>query len=158
MNRETNKVDPGWNDPPMLEFNACQPTPKSRIGNKRVPFPLGPSNAPQKSVLHSDMDNAINDTSEEAIQNMKDVTFSNFESVLNSKCSDEVHGKIKLMKEMWTLGKFSTSLKNDLYKLSNSIVRKDIVTANKLNLELHMKYPSHCKDWISAVGFLINDK
>ncbi|XP_045481633.1 protein transport protein sec31-like isoform X2 [Harmonia axyridis] len=155
MNNETKKVDPGWNDPPMLNFNASQPPPRSRIGNKRVPFPLGSTPAVQKPALPLNIDQP---SSEEPVEDLAEVTLTNFKSLLNSGIANEVHEKIQLMEGMWKMGQFPTSMKNDLYKLSDSIVRKDYETANKLNLDLHMKYPNQCKDWILAIRFLIHDK
>lgn len=42
--------DPGWNDPPMLNYNNTNPPPKSRITNKRVAFPLFPSNTTSQTT------------------------------------------------------------------------------------------------------------
>lgn len=44
------KVDPGWNDPPILNYDASNPPPKSRITNKRVAFPLTPNQSTIKST------------------------------------------------------------------------------------------------------------
>lgn len=33
-------MDPGWNDPPMLNYTSTNPPPKTRIGNKRIAFPI----------------------------------------------------------------------------------------------------------------------
>jgi hypothetical protein len=34
------KKDPGWNDPPMLNYSSTNPPPKTRITNKRIAFPV----------------------------------------------------------------------------------------------------------------------
>lgn len=140
-----------------MDFNASQPPPRSRIGNKRVPFPLG-STSVQKPALPLNIEKPKSDSSEEFVEDLAKATFINFKSLLDSGITNEVHEKIKLMEDMWKMGQLPTSMKNDLYKLSDSIVKKDYETSNKLNLELHMKYPNHCKDWILAIRFLIHDK
>ncbi|KAJ3639699.1 hypothetical protein Zmor_003043 [Zophobas morio] len=51
---EKKKVDPGWNDPPMLNYSSANPPPKSRIMNKRVAFPMsGASNSPASTTTNA---------------------------------------------------------------------------------------------------------
>ncbi|KYB29676.1 hypothetical protein TcasGA2_TC034213 [Tribolium castaneum] len=51
---EKKKMDPGWNDPPMLNYSATNPPPKSRITNKRIAFPIsGPSSSAPPTTSQS---------------------------------------------------------------------------------------------------------
>lgn len=153
---QTFAVDPGWNDPPMLNFSATQPPPKSRIGNKRVPFPMGPASPAQTSKLSPNIDPPENNTSEEIVPNMMNLTINNLKSVLDPNKYTKVYNKINLIEEMWKKGLFSSSMKQDLYTISDCIIKKDRETADKLSSDFHAKYPDQCKDWIIALDVVIN--
>ncbi|KAL3289380.1 hypothetical protein HHI36_022812 [Cryptolaemus montrouzieri] len=112
MDNNSKKADPGWNDPPMLNYSTSNPPPKSRISNKRVAFPLSSSSTTvlspkvSSSNVCSSTAHAIEDDSY-----LEQKTFSNFNVLLESIENDDVLGKIEIMKNMWRTGLLSIDIK-----------------------------------------------
>ncbi|KAK9890159.1 hypothetical protein WA026_008965 [Henosepilachna vigintioctopunctata] len=150
-------VDPGWNDPPMVNYSPSNPPPKSRISNKRVAFPVGPrpsSNA-SAQLLFEESPGEPNEANLD-VDHLQS-TLSNFDELLKLSPNDNVQLKVQLMKNMWKSGQFSCVLKNDIRELSDYLMKKDFENANKLHLKIFMNSPSECKTWISAMQYFINN-
>ncbi|CAG9855382.1 unnamed protein product [Phyllotreta striolata] len=135
------KVDPGWNDPPLLNYDVSNPPPKSRILNKRVAFPLTGGISPSKP---SDLPpNApplpVPDFTVEQAKQLLDKLFTSdkskerFHKTCDNELPEEFQKSLRLMGECL--------MKNN--KLGAEIHRQELV-------KFHKKL---CESWINDVKF-----
>nr|XP_022916189.1 steroid receptor RNA activator 1-like [Onthophagus taurus] len=154
------KADPGWNDPPTLNYNSSNPPPKSRIGNKRIAFPLSgnqsvnlpPQAAPNTSIPTPPMipivpdGNSSNTTLlERVLQNINQAQDKLIGDSTGGVCS-----KLEVMKQMWMDGKFNEKMQNNIFNLSTFLAEGNLEKANQCQLQLMMEDSTLCNSWISA--------
>lgn len=168
------KVDPGWNDPPVLKYSSSNPPPKSRITNKRVAFPLSSnqsstipllpqsqlppssnSNMIPPSIQQLSVDEVESEQHIDADNALKEI-LSNAQAALNSFDDlDEIQTKINLFRSMWNENKFSKKLQRYVLDMTRHIVEGNTEKANGCVLQLIMEDASLCEGWIAAFKQLI---
>ncbi|CAH1103467.1 unnamed protein product [Psylliodes chrysocephalus] len=136
------KVDPGWNDPPMLNYNPSNPPPKSRIGNKRVAFPLNGTISPASATpeLHPSapplpVPDFTNEHTKEHLEKLfsSDKSRKNFHQIWDSDLPDEFKKSLRLMAECL--------VKNN--RLGAEIHKQELLTVHK----------KLCENWLKDVKF-----
>ncbi|XP_018578950.1 steroid receptor RNA activator 1-like [Anoplophora glabripennis] len=162
--KEKKKVDPGWNDPPMLNYSPSNPPPKSRITNKRVPFPLttcspGTSSSntlplgstpPKAFIVSPPMPIPQNqEVSEELFKNAKD----NFGKFILTQKSQKTKECIHLLYKLWEEGKFSNDCQKNIYLMSQYLAENDDASAKIIKDRLLTEFKDSCEDWL--VNFVI---
>lgn len=141
-------VDPGWNDPPLLNYTPDNPPPKSRIKNKRVAFPLSSAGAQSGGAVLPKV-TAFPGPGEEFQR-----TVDNFMILLN-----EVEGvervelkqKLEVLKKSWTEGALPPSAQNYVYVISDFLCKRDVVKANEIQLKLTMEHGAVCANWMGLI-------
>lgn len=173
--------DPGWNDPPMLNYNASNPPPKSRIGNKRVAFPLHTSgntstsgnattillpNIPppigQVRLSQIDNDKCNNSSSSSSsttnIEQWYEKTAKNLEEIMSTATRNEdMTNKIRIMLDMWRNDRLSFDIQQLIYRLSNYLMEKNPDKAKECELNLMMNHAQMCSSWIPGLRYLIDE-
>lgn len=156
-------MDPGWNDPPMLNYSPSNPPPKSRIANKRVPFPLTVSSPSTSSStpmsLASTPPKAFvspplpipqkQEVSDELFKNAKD----NFGKFILTHRSQKTKECIHLLYKLWEDGKFSNDCQKSIYLMSQYLAENDYASAKIIKERLLTEFKDSCEDWL--VNFVI---
>ncbi|CAH0562001.1 unnamed protein product [Brassicogethes aeneus] len=145
------KVDPGWNDPPMLNYTTSNPPPKSRITNKRVAFPIA-SNSSQGSPLN------VNAPPPMGSVVPPPVAFVNINKLIDENSgNDTVKMHLELIKNMWQQGQFTDDVKVLISDLVLSVCEKNAAKANEMLLKLSTGHSDISNQWIESIKQLINN-
>lgn len=155
------KVDPGWNDPPTLNYTALNPPPKSRITNKRVAFPLSSNQSsslsfgvnqtkcppnimlppPTELIAGSYGNNEV--SLEEVLLNVETV-------LKDVSDSDFVKSKLKVLEVMWKEDKLNNTIQKLVLDMSRYIAEGNMEKANEIQLKLMTEELSLCESWLVA--------
>nr|XP_023025756.1 uncharacterized protein LOC111513762 [Leptinotarsa decemlineata] len=151
------KVDPGWNDPPMLNYTTSNPPPKSRITNKRVAFPVNTSNItttksqstsselsqpklpygapplPPPNILDPQQNSSFRDMKENLIPFFKT---DEAKQVFLNVCDE---------------GKLSNECSEIICLFTKSLVENDKATAEKLKEKLMTDHKEICEQWLDSI-------
>ncbi|KAJ8949111.1 hypothetical protein NQ318_012859 [Aromia moschata] len=134
---EKKKIDPGWNDPPMLNYNASNPPPKSRITNKRVAFPLS-GNATQ-TFGASNAPNVFRFT-----PRLADIPVAQKSDLLQEEILEKVKVNFNKLLE-------NKDPRNDIYLFSNYLVQNNNDSAHMLKEKLLGEFKDTCNEWLSGI-------
>lgn len=152
-NKTSNKfsltADPGWNDPPMLNYSPDNPPPKSRITNKRVAFPLSSTAGPTGSSPSSYSFSTVpvpGDQLQRILENFRVLI-----SEVDVSEQLELQQKLEQLKNCWTEGVLQESVKKYVYDISDCLCKKDVAKANEIQLKLVMEHGSVCGSWIGLI-------
>ncbi|KAI4460705.1 steroid receptor rna activator (sra1) [Holotrichia oblita] len=161
------KVDPGWNDPPTLNYTASNPPPKSRITNKRVAFPLSSNQSsplspglsqaklPPTAMTPPALEQLAGDHISSTVS-LKEVLL-NVETVLNDVGdSDFVKSKLDVLEVMWKEKKLNPTLQKLVLDMSRYIADGNMEKANEIQLKLMMEEQSLCEPWLVGFKHLIS--
>ena len=146
------KFDPGWNDPPMLNYDCSNPPPKSRIGHKRVPFPLNSSSTSTQ--------NTTNDVSERWCKEkvLTDITAALDCILIARKHADEVEElkpKIERLVEDWRQEKIDVNTQKLVFNIIDCISKGNVAKAGEYQIQLMMGNTSNYSSWIDGVQDLM---
>lgn len=152
-------VDPGWNDPPMLDYSASNPPPKSRITYKRVAFPMNststqsqlipPSNtslasSPPTNIGGQDLSPISNDS----IENLDEVVSESAIEVSNFIINEQDK---QLFFYFWKENKLSGTCRESIELLSKYLKEKDTKHVNEIKAKLLAEYKGLCDIWINSI-------
>lgn len=145
-------VDPGWNDPPMLNYTPDNPPPKSRITNKRVAFPLGSTSgklggAPQPAVPAA----AI------PVQELQGV-LEKFRMLIGEVDVNErleLEQKLGLLQSSWSEGALPESACKYVVDISGHLNERNLAKVNEVLLKLMMEYGAVCTPWVGLIRRLV---
>lgn len=152
---------PGWNDPPMLNYSPSNPPPKSRITNKRVPFPLTicspgtssstetPPNASTYKTPPMQFMSIKREVAEDLFKDTKD----NFGKFILTHKSQKTKECIHLLYKLWEEGKFSSDCQENIYLMSQYLAENDEASAEMIKDRLLTEFKDSCEDWL--VNFVI---
>ncbi|CAD0195363.1 unnamed protein product [Chrysodeixis includens] len=171
-------IDPGWNDPPKLSFNA-QTTPNKprNILNKRVAFPLSSNTAspvmmppvnvppmpsmfppaPPLQIPNSQKED-INVDSENILKEVKEILLTQLEASteLGPKAND-IKRRIEVMEDMWTSGKLNSSVFIQMQQLAHAL-RDDVPSkADDIHRALMVDHVSAVGTWMPGIKQLIHN-
>ncbi|CAH1153763.1 unnamed protein product [Phaedon cochleariae] len=142
------KIDPGWNDPPMLNYTAMNPPPKTRITNKRVAFPISDGNSTIKS-------NLLSSSSPPSMPPLATLPTS----ILHSETTKENICKFlkneeakQNFSEIWETGKFSEECKCDIESLARAMIEQDLVTVRNIKDKLILQSNDLCGQWLNDIN------
>lgn len=161
-------VDPGWNDPPMLNYNASNPPPKSRIANKRVAFPLTGTSATKSQTMSSlstspltsippfvvnsstivnsgQILNPVPDSLGEPLN----LNVSDIAKELSNFIKNEQNRKVFL--NLWQDDKFSSSCIELMKLLCENLKKRDVENVIKIKETLLGDYNDLCDAWIKSI-------
>lgn len=159
--------NPGWNDPPMLNYTSSNPPPKSRISNKRVAFPLSQnSTVPPLASGAVQNHNTTGDIPGTEVPNWNPeeslaLIVNNFEKLLENDESAKLKNlgsNLEMLKAMWLKGELPEEAQKYLLDISKFLCENNSSKANELQLHLAMKYGTVCSSWISLITHFINRK
>lgn len=160
-------VDPGWNDPPMLNYSASNPPPKSRITNKRVAFPLNTMSTTKSQAMSSlnasyissvppfALTPTIIDSSEisnpvpDILGEAPDPFVSDSTMELSNFITNEENRKLFL--NSWNENKFSSNCKESLKLFCEYLKKKDMENVIKVKQALLTEYKDLCDEWINSI-------
>lgn len=175
----TAPIDPGWNDPPKLSYNA-QTTPNRprNVLNKRVAFPLSnttsspvvipPGNVPPTPAMFSPVPcpqtvpnvSNIDETDIDSVKTLEVVKSILLELLdtspeLGNKGND-IRKRIDIMEDMWTSGKLNNNIflhmKNLAHALKDDVPNK----ADDIHRELMINHVSGVGTWMPGIKQLIH--
>lgn len=131
-------ADPGWNDPPMLNYTPDNPPPKSRITNKRVAFPLSSRPNVTAPTPAGDLERAL----------------ENFRTLLGEI---EVSERLQLLQQLELLKSSVLPESGQKYvmELSDFLCKRDVVKANEILLRLSMEHGVASAPWIGSIQRLV---
>ncbi|KAG5876340.1 hypothetical protein JTB14_003663 [Gonioctena quinquepunctata] len=148
------KIDPGWNDPPVLNYSASNPPPKSRITNKRVAFPLSNSTS-TKSETTSGLPPPIlpprgpPPSATSILQPQQSSSLNDTKDTLNKFIRSE-EDKLLFSKD-WDEGKFSIECKKLIDLFAKLLAENDKMAANELRVKLTSEYKHSCEQWLNSI-------
>lgn len=131
----------------MLSFSPSNPPPKSRIGNKRVAFPLGASTTSQQ-VLQSA---PSADTMAPCIEELYMQGSKNFCTLLESVESERIKEQVLELLSNWHSGKLSTNVQKLLTDLSMYLTEGNCNGVNEVHLKLAMTNEPLIKNYLLAL-------
>ncbi|XP_066247485.1 uncharacterized protein [Euwallacea similis] len=149
----------GWNDPPILNYSPTNPPPKSRIGNKRVAFPIGASSSNQNTGNHPEVQGipplptSIGDP---CVQELYAKASVNFIKLLEQVDSPSIKNQITEMLSEWQSGKLSAVSQSLLKDLSSYIMEGNTCGINEVQLKLAMQTEPYVKNYIQALSYLVS--
>lgn len=128
-------ADPGWNDPPMLNYTPDNPPPKSRITNKRVAFPLTPR---PSATAPGNLQGAL----------------QNFRTLLGET---EVSERLELLQqlELLKISVLPESVQKYVLEVSDFLNKRDVVKANAILSRLSLEHGTICAPWIGLIRRLV---
>lgn len=171
----------------MLNYSTANPPPKSRIGNKRVSFPLfsssssssqsnqhdllpgmppilSPSNVTsiptshQHGVIPTNMEISDSDVQWSSEVKLKVIT-ENIDKLLSTvSIKEDLLDKYELMKHMWSTSKLSVECQKGLFETVNTILKCEYGNAEQLKVSMLKNYNAECSPWIEFISHLINVK
>ncbi|XP_050313862.1 uncharacterized protein LOC126748574 [Anthonomus grandis grandis] len=127
---------PGWNDPPMLNYSPSNPPPKSRIGSKRVAFPLGSANSSPQPVPSGESPKMPPLPSTDGSPCNEELYLrgsKNFNACLENLDEDSKE-QVWMMLSAWQGGTFSDNVQEFLADLSEPLSLKTFSSVNPLNM------------------------
>lgn len=134
----------------MLNFSPSNPPPKSRIGNKRVAFPLGASTTSQQVLQPAPSAGSGAPCIEELyMQGSK-----NFCTLLQSVESEGIKEQVLELLSSWHSGKFSTNVQKLLTDLSVYLTEGNSNGVNEVHLKLAMTNEPLIKNYLPALKSL----
>lgn len=176
----SNKVpyDPGWNDPPKLNYNSLQ-TPPNRprnFLNKRVAFPLSGGGSAASASPSTNMpplptcpvlpipnitpeissQGNIQIDSESTLKEVKDILLSLLDSnsELGSK-ADSIKKRIGTMEDMWLNGKLNNAVQIQMKGLAYALKDNTPNKADDIHKALMVDHVSAVSAWMPGVKQLI---
>ncbi|KAJ8923817.1 hypothetical protein NQ315_010399 [Exocentrus adspersus] len=158
---EKKKADPpGWNDPPMLHYSSSNPPPKSRITNKRIPFPLTICSSPSTSTAPLPAALASPPPPQPPLspprrptQKMFTQTKDNLGKFILTHKSQKTKECIHLLYKYWEEKRFSYECMEEIYLMSQYLAEKDTASAEEVKERLLTRFKDYCEDWL--VDFVI---
>ncbi|CAH2099632.1 unnamed protein product [Euphydryas editha] len=169
--------DPGWNDPPKLNYNPQQTTPNRprNFLNKRVAFPLSggtstpgqtpPVNLPPiaasaappiQNVIVTDSKEDIDFNSDAALKEVKNILLSFLDSSqeLGSKATS-IRKRIENMENMWISGKLNKQVQMQMRDLANALKEDNPNKADEIHKALMVDHVSAVSAWMPGIKQLI---
>lgn len=156
-------MDPGWNDPPMLNYSSSNPPPKSRITNKRVAFPLNISSTKSQEVslvnspnlgsippmTKTQMPSEIVDSKSNLSGELLKETVYDISVELLTFIKNEEDRQIFL--NLWREDKFPSCCKEDITLLCRYLNEGKMENVISIKTKLLTEYKELCDIWIKSI-------
>ncbi|XP_056643957.1 uncharacterized protein LOC130896839 [Diorhabda carinulata] len=140
------KVPPGWNDPPMLNYSASNPPPKSRITNKRIAFPLNSTSNNSGTALPKPLSNLppmVTESVDKSIS--KEIIEQTLSRLLPSEENKHFH-------DIWNSDVPEEFVK-EVHLMTNCLTKNDKEGAITHKKKLLSEYKSICDIWLKDFVF-----